>query len=1117
MADVIFNGSGSRRPVGQASVEIVFDNSDGSLGGQYSGYNQIAVKRQVSRDGQSIYFLNGSRCRRRDITGIFLGTGLGPRSYAIIEQGMISRLIEAKPEELREFLEEAAGISKYKERRRETENRMRHTEENLERLNDVREELEKRLQHLKRQATMAEKYKALKQEERKLRAELLAVRWRVLDGEAGRQAQHISGQETAVEAAVAAQRRVDAGLEKQRALQASVTEEFNESYRNVLDAGAEVARSEETIQHLREQRERFQHDLASEERALAEAQGHFGVEQRRLAAVRAELAELQPQVELSDAAVARAREELERHEQSVHESQLKWETLAQQAAETGQAAHSERARIEHLEEQLRDLHERRERRRGELVQLHPGQPESELAGLQQQLEQQQRFGVERQAELERKHKEIRDLRESHSEMAAGLHAARRQLQEQQGRLASLQALQQDALGKRPGAVMRWLTEQGLETRPRLAEVLEVEPGWERAVEAALGAHLRAVCVDDLKPLSEAIASLDEGVLTLLDPKALPSDATAGSAGESSDGARWLASKVSAPWPGVASLFAGVYAVEDLPDAWVVGATLRPGESAVTRTGDWVGSGWVRLWRETEASSGVLAREQEIKGLSGELETSQAEVTTWEVALEKARTGLQALEAEYGGLQTQFAAGHERLATLKSQCETIRAELQRRRARTEALERELAELGEQQAGKEAELAAARTRLEDVMQSMAGLTAERESCAGRRDEHRRVLTAAREQWQAERDASHQVGLKIAANTTEIMALEQALSRSSEQANKLERRCAELGRVLCEIEQPLAAASDTLESKLERRRTLEAQMKTYRQAVEEAESDLRALEASRTAAESRVQDQRAALEALRVECQAVLVRRETVAEQLAELGCKHSEVLERLPEGAEESEWEGRLGALQQRIVRLGPINLAAIEEFEQQSERRDYLDAQHRDLVEALETLRDAIGKIDRETKTRFKDTYESVNAGLGQIFPRLFGGGRAYLELTGSDLLSTGITVMARPPGKRNSTIHLLSGGEKALTAVALVFSLFELNPAPFCLLDEVDAPLDDANVGRFCGLVKEMSERLQLVLVTHNKTTMETSEQLVGVTMNEPGVSRLVAVDVDEAVAMAAV
>ena len=543
----------------------------------------------------------------------------------------------------------------------------------------------------------------------------------------------------------------------------------------------------------------------------------------------------------------------------------------------------------------------------------------------------------------------------------------------------------------------------------------------------------------------------------------------------------------------------------------------PGESVVTGAGDWVGPGWVRLRRETEASSGVLAREQEIRGLSGELATSQTEVTTWEAALEETRTGLQTLEAQYGELQTQVAAGHERLATLKSQCETTQAELLRRRARAEALERELAELGQYEAAKAADLGAARTRLEDVMESMAELTAERESWAGRRDEHRRVLAEARERWQAERDASHQVGLKIAANTTEITALEQAVTRSRGQVGKLEQRCAELQRMLARSEQPLAAARDALEAKLQRRGSLEAQMKTCRQAVEEAESRLRGLEEQRGAAESAVQHQRAALETLRVECQAVLVRRETVVEQLAELGGKPSEVVERLPNDATESEWEERLGALQQRIARLGPINLAAIDEFEQQSERREYLDRQHADLTEALETLRDAIGKIDRETKTRFKDTYESVNAGLGQIFPRLFGGGRAYLELTGTDLLNTGIAVMARPPGKRNSTIHLLSGGEKALTAVALVFSLFELNPAPFCLLDEVDAPLDDANVGRFCGLVKEMSERLQLVLVTHNKTTMETSEQLVGVTMNEPGVSRLVAVDVDEAVAMAAV
>jgi len=574
MADVVFTGSNTRKPVSQASVELIFDNTSGRLGGRFASYSEVSIKRQISRESQSAYFLNGTRCRRRDVTDVFMGTGLGPRSYAIIEQGMISRLIEARPEELRDFLEEAAGISKYKERRRETESRMRHADENLERLADVRDELGKRLTHLKRQATMAAKYKVLKQEERDLEAELLALRWRGLDTENARKAQAVATQATALEAGLAEQRRVEAELEQGRSDQSAVAEDFNEVYRRVLDAESAIARGEETIQNLRRQRQELKENLAAEEQRLDGSREHLDSEQRRLAELRGELEALEPELAREQAQAAESRLEFRASEEAMHAWQSDWETWSEEAAEPARMRDADAARIQHLVQTVEKLQERRERLRAE----HEGLPGEELersTGEQRaELERAERRTLEFERAVTTRQEELQRAREGERESSDTLHGARERQQTLGGRLASLQALQQDALGKRPGAVMEWLRDTGLAEHPRLAEQLHVHSGWARAVEMVLGFRLEAVCVDSLEQYATSLEQFSEGGLTLFDARAVaPTETPPGGGGT-------LADQVDAPWP-LTSVLAGVRTADSLSEALALRPRLAAHESVVT--------------------------------------------------------------------------------------------------------------------------------------------------------------------------------------------------------------------------------------------------------------------------------------------------------------------------------------------------------------------------------------------------------------------------------------------------------------------------------------------------------------------------------------------------------
>jgi chromosome segregation protein len=1108
MADVIFNGSNARKPVGTASIELIFDNSDGKIGGQYAGYAEISVKRVCSRDGTSTYHLNNTRCRRKDITSIFLGTGLGPRSYSIIEQGMISRLIEAKPEELRVFLEEAAGISKYKDRRRETENRIRHTKDNLSRLNDLREEIDKQIRHLERQAKTAERYKGLKQKERQLKAELLALRLEELETQETEQGAAVSERETSLQAAIARQREVESGIEKCRDDHGVKTESLNEVQGRYYRQGAEIARLEQSIQHGREMRKRQQGDLEQVESTLRDLKHHIERDQAQIEDISVSLGELGPGLESARAAEAASAEALGSVEKDMDAWRSHWESFKEEAGDTSRVSEVEKARIEQIEGQMSKLVTRRERCVAEISRLGGLLEGSDVVDI----ESREQAAAQRAADLESRVDEVRSeieaCRQREKESAAGVNSVREDLQKVSGALVSLEALQEAALGRKDDTVVDWLQGQGLQGQPRLAEQLEVVPGWERAAETVLGTYLEAVCVDGVDHVARVLDSLSHGSLCFLE--------TGGDDDGASDHSEgFLSTLVSGP-AGLKRLLTGVRVAESLPAALAMSASLGPGASVVTRDGIWIGSGWLRIHRTTGDDSGLLLRKQQISEHRQQLGGLQEALDNREAELAEARKQLADLEVQRDEVQQQINEAHREHGDVRGEVSSARARLEQTRNQAGQLKAEAAEIDVHLQESEGRLRESRRSLEGSIGQMSVIEARRQELEQQRTSLGESLEAARERARADRVAAHEIAIQVESRRSTRESAQVALERLRSQLESYSQRGNELAEQLASGTGPLEEQQLQLDRLLEERVGVESELGTARDQVQAAENQLRSLQEQHQLRQREAEDIRSTLDELRLVAREIQVRRQTVTEQFGETEYELDALRAQLDEAASIVDWEVTLEKLSNRIQRLGPINLASIDELKEQSERKEYLDAQLADLNEALETLENAIRRIDKETRTRFRETFDRVNDGLKEMFPRLFGGGHAFLELTGDDMLDAGVTVMARPPGKRISTIHLLSGGEKALTAVALVFSIFQLNPAPFCMLDEVDAPLDDANVGRFCDIVREMSEQVQFVVITHNKVTMEMTHQLAGVTMLEPGVSRLVAVDLDEAVEMAA-
>ena len=1112
MTDVIFNGSRNRKPVGQASIELIFDNREGKLGGAYAQYAEISVKRVVTRDAQSSYLLNGTKCRRRDITDLFLGTGLGARSYAIIEQGMISRLIEARPEELRVYLEEAAGISKYKERRRETENRMRRTQENLERLSDVREELGRQLERLGRQAEAARRFQQLKASERRYKSELAVLRWREADHRLAEILEQLAELELKQEACLVTLRQGEARLESSRERQAQASDALDLAQKTLTETSLQIARLEQGLQHRQQRERQLQVELEQLAQQQRKAEEEQQQDQELLIQLQEELAETTPLVEELAEQEAMEQETLDQLEEQLQQLQHSWDSFVSGAEKDQREAALAQARIQQHERSLHSLRERMARLQEQQTSL------TDISDEEEQLEQ---LALEREALQDRlldmdasedtQREQRSQLQEQQKLLRQQSNQLSTQLQQQQGRLASLQALQQAELDGQDAELERWLQQQGLHQWLRLGEVLQVEKGWEKAVEVALKDSLSALLseVPLDHDLPERLQDLPAGDLLLYQQGQAATDTAYPS----------LWQKILNPRQLPASLAARlqqIHTCESLKQARAERSNLPSGHSLITSRGEQMFVDGLHLQAEQARNTGVLARQQEIRRLEEQqaqleeqLEVLQQQEDQTAVALENCENQLQELTQQRKPLQT-------RLAELSSRHASLQTRIQHSQQRGQQLQEELQQLRQEQQSLLEQLEQDRQQWQESLLQVESNTEQRDSRQQQRETLQQQRDAARQQLRLKQQALQEARLRQQQLVTREQAANQALQRLQEQRQaQLEKR----EHLLMELEaarEPGDEHSEQLDQLLQEHQQQEEQVQQLRQVQQLAQQEQRELEQQRTLQDRELDRLRGLLEQQRLQQQGLMVKRDSHLEQLRELDLTLRAVMEQLPEDALESRWQAELEDTQERIRRLGAINLAAIEEYDQQAERKDYLDAQNAELEDALNTLDQAIRRIDRETRLRFKETFEQVNQGLQELFPRVFGGGTAWLQLIGDDLLETGVAIMARPPGKKNATIHLLSGGEKALTALALVFSIFELNPAPFCMLDEVDAPLDDANVGRYARLVKEMSARIQFIYITHNKQAMESAEQLMGVTMQEPGVSRLVSVDLEEASAMVA-
>jgi len=1113
MQDVIFNGSGQRKPAGRASVELVFDNSSARAGGQWNSFAEIAVKRVLTRDGTSSYYINNQPVRRRDVQDVFLGTGLGPRAYAIIGQGTISRIIESRPEELRLFLEEAAGVSKYKERRRETENRLKDTRENLTRVEDILRELHANLERLEVQARVASTYRALQYEGLLRLHQLWFLKLRDAAGEEVRVHRAVAEAATALEAQTAELRRVEADSETLRQAHYQAGDALHLRQGALADAALEVSRLEDRIRYVVESRQRAQQRLtelraqdaqwaAREQDALAEIEDIAG--RSEAAAEQSEV--LQAQAEEQGASVPALDEALRAAQSAANQQRLT-------AAQVHQQIELLAADSRNVAERERTLAVRRERLAAEKSGLVAPDAArlATLAGQEADAHEQRDAAEARLHELQDALAQLDEQRRGAQERS-GSEAA--QLAQIAARLGALRALQEKV--QTDGKLKPWLQRHGLDGLQGLWNQIHIEPGWETALEAVLRERLGALAVGRLEGVRAFAADAPPSRLAFYAPPAVPGALPPHSA-DTAD-LPTLASRLRLGDAALSALLgdwlAGVYSADSIDAALALRPRLAHGEVVIVREGHAVSQHAVAFYAPDSEQAGLLARAQEIENLDRRQRAQS-------LMADEARASAVRLEAAYTDTAQQLAGARRQAAEAQtrahqSQVEHLRLQQQAEAAgtRSRRLQEELAEVD----GEREELAerreVAEARFADLDNELADA---QERHATLEDEvigAERRLAQSREQ---QRSLERQVQEAQFQQRT-LVARRDELQRSVETAAAQRAGNQQAGSQL-ELELGTlddAAAQSGLHGALALRLDREQALAAARSHYDGLNAQLRQHDERRLVLEQSLAPLRESIVRLQLEQQAAQLGGAQYAEQLSAAGADLTALERSVAEGnVKLAGLQGEIDRLQREVAALGAVNLAALEELGSTRERKTFLDAQMADLAEAMGTLEDAIGRIDAETRDLLAQTFEQVNMHFGQMFPSLFGGGTARLVMTGGEILDAGVQVMAQPPGKKNSTIHLLSGGEKALTAIALVFAIFQLNPAPFCLLDEVDAPLDDANTERYCKLVSQMSAGTQFLFISHNKIAMEMAEQLVGVTMQEQGVSRIVAVDIDAALTLA--
>ncbi|MDD2711790.1 MAG: chromosome segregation protein SMC [Simplicispira sp.] len=1112
MQDVIFSGTTTRKQASRASVELLFENNDHRAGGQWNQYTEIAVKRVLTRDGTSSYYINNQPVRRRDVQDVFLGTGLGPRAYAIIGQGTISRIIESRPEELRLFLEEAAGVSKYKERRRETENRLAGTRENLTRVDDILRELNLNLEKLEKQAEVAAQYHAL-QSAATLKQHQLWFLKRA-EAEAEQAKVRLDGLQAVndLESRMAELRHIESELEAIRQAHYAAGDQVNQAQGKLYEATAEVGRLEAEIRYVIEGRQRVQQRLLT----LAEQITQWSARQE----------EAEFELENIAGAGVDAEEKAELLAAQVEEQALQLPDLEDALRQRQHDANAQRAAVvqvqqqiqvlafeqRSIDEQSRQLDSRCERLRLDRNAL-VAPDEARLVQLRSQLDAAQETAEVTEARLAELQDAVPQLDDDRRTRQQTVNAESARQADLSARMEALKALQEKL--KTSSKLQPWLAQHGLDGLQGLWSRIHIEAGWENALEAALRERLGALEVGrldsvrgflgagggDAPPARLAFFSVPSAVL----PEA-PS--------------RWprLADLLRVPDAGLRAVLGewlqGCYTAQTLDEALNRRSQLQPGETIYVAGGHAISAHSVGFYAQDSEQSGLLARAQEIEHLEKELR-AQALIA------DESRAALVRAEAAYADAAQRLASARREASDAQNQAHGLQVEHLRLSQLVEQTQARSAQIGADLAEVEAQLGelqerrvSAEARFEELDMQLAE-TQERHAQLGDRVlEAERKLAECREQQRSlERQAQEAAFSQRSAEARRAelaRTLATATSQTSALADEHLRAQGELERLSDAAAQ--GGLQDVLALKMEREQYLAAQRSTY----DGLTAQLRQNDERRQQLERALEPLRARITEFQLKEQAARLGLEQFTTLLQDAQADLQAVAASIAEGkVRVTGLQGDIDRLHQAIAALGAVNLAALDELALARERKAFLDAQNADLTEAMNTLEDAIRKIDAETRELLSGTFDAVNQHFGRMFPELFGGGQARLIVTGEEILDSGVQVMAQPPGKKNQTIHLLSGGEKALTAIALVFAIFQLNPAPFCLLDEVDAPLDDANTERYAKLVSSMSKETQFLFISHNKIAMEMAEQLIGVTMQEQGVSRIVAVDMESALSMA--
>jgi chromosome segregation protein len=1105
MQDVIFNGSTHRKPAGRASVELVFDNNDGKAAGQWGQYAEIAVKRTLTRDGTSTYYINSQPVRRRDIQDIFLGTGLGPRAYAIIGQGMISRIIESRPEELRVFLEEAAGVSKYKERRRETENRLHDTRENLLRVDDILRELNSNLEKLEGQAAVATKFHQLQADQEEKQKLLWLLRKIEAENEQKKYFREMEQAQNDLEEQTAKLRNVELTLEQMRQAHFAAGDRLHTAQGGLYQTNAEIGSLEAQIKFVIGSRGRLQSQLAALTAQRDQWQNQATEYGGQIEEAEFTLEELSAKVEQSQMMAEQKGESLPMLEQSWREAQARSTESRARIMQAQQQLELESAHQRNASNILNGLAVRRERLQQEKNGL--SLPDSaHLTNMRMQLEEKQQALEEQGYLLEEAMEQqprLEEERRAAQQQVNSETAANAQLE---ARLNALRQLQERV--QTQGKVTPWLQKHELDSLPRLWQKLNIESGWETALEAVLRERTSALQMSNIEWAKAFFGDAPPAKLALFAPSTAVPPAPLDVAG-----LKPFLHLLKLNDPGLRGLLQdwlhNCYQADDAAEAFAERAKLPAGGYFVTPQGHVITQNSVRFYAADSEQDGMLGRQQEIDNLTKQLRAQQ-------MLADEARARSVRAEAAVSELTRRLTEYRAKLQSLQQSVHTLQLDVvklseveARFNQRSTQIEADLAEIAAQEEEQTQIKMESEEKFEQLDMELGNLQGEHEDGQTVFLEKEQRLADAREALRDLERAAQETQFAEKSQRNKIDELRRSIATAAAQVAQVTQSL-EAGQLeLANMES--GSANDGLQDLLDRRTEQERALSDARDELDQITQQLRLFEEGRMSTERALQPQRDKIMEMQLKEQAARLNLEQFAAQLAEARADEAALAEKLHPEMKASYLQGEVTRLTNAISLLGAVNLAALDELATASERKNFLDSQNADLNEAIATLEDAIARIDKETRDLLQDTFDRVNGHFSELFPILFGGGQARLIMTGDEILDSGVQVMAQPPGKKNATIHLLSGGEKALTATALVFSMFRLNPAPFCLLDEVDAPLDDANTERFCRMVKRMSDHTQFLFISHNKIAMEMANQLIGVTMQEQGVSRIVAVDMQSA------